>query len=250
MSESIVVSEPYSGFPGVAHGGYLGGLLAQRVGRVTEVTFRRPPPMDRSLELEVSGSGVVLKSEAGVVADAAPGRLDLAVAAPVTLAEAEAASKLYPGLSGHPFKSCFVCGPGRGTEGVRLFVGPVAGREVMAAPWTPQRQHAAASGEVRSEIVWAALDCPAIWGLALAVERGNPDQVVSGRITVELFGPVRAGQPHVVMSWPLEQEGKKRFCAAAVLTPDGEVLAAARQTCIVTDKGVPIGRWGMKGQGA
>jgi hypothetical protein len=65
------------------------------------------------------------------------------------------------------FPGCFVCGPARGPgDGLRILPGPVAGRGLWAAPWTPEETVAGASDRVRPEVVWAALDCPS--GIAAA----------------------------------------------------------------------------------
>ena len=67
-----------------------------------------------------------------------------------------------------------------------------------------------------------------------------------GRMAVEVRGRVEPGRELVVASWPLYAEGRKRFCAAALLSASGDVLALARQTCVVSEPGVPLGRWGLK----
>jgi len=45
---------------------------------------------------------------------------------------------------------------------------------------------------------------------------------------VPLRAPVRAGEPHVVISWPIEIDGRKRHSGSALFTADGELLASAR----------------------
>ena len=52
------------------------------------------------------------------------------------VAEAEEASKRYAGFEHHAYPTCFTCGPAR-EDGLGIFAGPVAGRELVAAPWTP-----------------------------------------------------------------------------------------------------------------
>ncbi len=181
-----------------------------------------------------------------MVAEARPGVPELELPEPIELAEARRAATHFPGQRDHPFASCFVCGTRHGDERLHLYVGPISARTLMAGPWTPAARFASPHGAVRSEVVWAALDCPAIWGLALSLERGAPEQVVSGRITVALHGVVAPEEPHVVVGWPRSRDGRKLHCAAALFTAAGELRAVAAQTCVVTDYGVPLGRWGMK----
>ncbi len=61
--------------------------------------------------------------------------------------------------SGLPRLLCLRDGAQPG-DGLRIFPGPVAGRPVWAAPWTPDASVTDGSGRVRPEVVWAALDCP------------------------------------------------------------------------------------------
>jgi hypothetical protein len=59
------------------------------------------------------------------------------------------------------FPDCFVCGTVRQPgDGLRIFPGPVPGRRLWAAPWTPDSSVAGTDGRVRPEVAWAALDCP------------------------------------------------------------------------------------------
>ena len=46
--------------------------------------------------------------------------------------------------------------------------------------------------------------------------------ILLGRITARLEGEVRAGEPHVVVAWPLEVDGRKRRAGAALFTAGGE----------------------------
>ena len=57
---------------------------------------------------------------------------------PVAPPGAHEASARYPWYEEHPFPTCFVCGPRRpDRDGLSIFAGRVAGREVYACDWTP-----------------------------------------------------------------------------------------------------------------
>ena len=100
---------------------------------------------------------------------------------------------------------------------------------MFAATWTPPADFAGAEGTVAPEIVWAALDCPTS---APGMNSPGPDgtvlPIVLARLGVELHGPVRAGTEHVVTSWELSRDGRKREAGAALYDDGGGLLASAR----------------------
>jgi hypothetical protein len=144
------------------------------------------------------------------------------VPGPVSLAEAEAASKGYAGFEHHAYPTCFTCGTDR-DDGLGIFAGSVEGRDgFVAAPWTPDPS-------VRAEILWAALDCPAGW----AVDDFQREGVLLGRMAAVVQRRPEPGETHVVIGWRVGEEGRKRFAGSALHTADGELLAHARSTWLV-----------------
>lgn len=215
---TLVIDPRFHGPPASANGGYAAGRLAGFVDADTvEVTLRAPPPLGRELRVERTGDGAATLHDGDVlVAEARPGRLDLDVPAPVPFEEAAAAGERFPFRDDHPFPTCFVCGPQREAgDGLRIFTGPA--RDVHAGAWTPDGSLAGPDGVVAPEYVWAALDCPSCTPVA---DPGVP--ILLGRITARLEGEVRAGEPHVVVAWPLEVDGRKRRAGAALFTAGGE----------------------------
>jgi hypothetical protein len=205
------------------------GLLAGMLDGSTEVTLRRPPPLGRSLGVRTSsdGTGVVLLDGDDVVAQASStSGPDDHVPDPVDWDEAEEAAGRSPGSSDRPFPTCFVCGPAR-EDGLRIFPGPVPGRNLVAATWQPDRSLAGPEGLIRSEFVWAALDCPG--GFA----SGFPaTSMLLGRLQADVAAEVLPGQQCVVLGWSEGEEGRKRFAGTAILDRDGTPLAVARATWI------------------
>jgi hypothetical protein len=232
VADMIAIQPRFRGPPDSSNGGYACGLLAARLGGPAEVSLRRPPPLGRSLRVAGrDGGGAVLLDGDEVVAEAMPAAeaLDLEVPAAVALDDARAASAAYPGLLDHPFPSCFGCGPDREPgDGLRVFPGHLPGRHVMAAPWTPDSSVAGERDVVRSEVLWAALDCPTGW--AFHGYPGLDPEAVSllARMTARVEAPVLAGQDHVVLAWPILVEGRKRVAGSAVVDADGNVRARAR----------------------
>jgi len=233
MTERLTIDPRFNGPPESANGGYTCGLLAGFVEGSAEVTLRLPPPIGRELRVEqCDGGGAVLRNGEGVVAEARPIE-DLPADAPrpVDSAEAAEAAADSPFIEAdrHPFPTCFVCGPRREAgDGMRIFSGPVAERDVFAAPWTPDPALAREDGTLAPELVWAALDCPT--SVPVANDWGEPGflPIVLARLAVRVVAPVRAGEPHTIVSWPIELDGRKRHAGAALHTGGGELLAVAR----------------------
>jgi hypothetical protein len=202
-----------------ANGGYTAGRLAAFLdSRAVEVTLRLPPPLDRPLGVVRDGERVSLVDGEAIVAEAAPAVLDLDPPAPVSLETAAAAAARHVRFGGEEFSECFTCGVR--SDGLCIHVGPVAGSELHAAPWT--------ATEVRPEIVWAAIDCPG----AFAVGGPGRGEVVLGRMAAELRRLPEEGEPCFVLAWPLGEEGRKLHAGTALYSADGALLALARQTWI------------------
>lgn len=219
---TVTIDARYNGPPGSANGGYTCGVVAGLVDSTAEVTLRRPPPLGRPLEIERAGSRVALLDGGELVAEGVPAEVDIDVPAPVSFAEAERASASYPGFVEHPFPTCFVCGPGRpADDGLRIYAGPVEGRELVAAPWVPPA--------ARPELVWAALDCPGGFAAGIGAGRG---EMVLGRLAARIERLPDPGARCVVVGWPIGEDGRKFYAGTAVFTGEGRVLARARATWI------------------
>ena len=213
----MIIPSRFNGPPDSANGGYVCGLVSEALGGGFEVTLKRPPPLDVDLDLV----GNELKQGDVVIAEARRFTGVLDAIEPASLEQAEEASARYAGFTHHAYPTCFTCGPAR-DDGLGIFAGPVEGREgVVAAPWTP--------GEVRPEIIWAALDCPSGW----AVDDFQREGVMLGRMTAGIQALPASGEPHVVAGWKIGEEGRKRYAGSALFIPTGELLAVARSTWIV-----------------
>jgi hypothetical protein len=225
----LVIDPRYRGPAESGNGGYTCGLLAAVVGEPAEVTLRRPPPLERPLRVDRRNDHAALFDGDVLVAEARRAELHLDVPEPASHEEAERASAGYKGFEHHPFPTCFVCGPDREPgDGLCIFPGAVEGRDLVAAPWAPDSSLAGDGGLVRSEFVWASLDCPG----AFAVGFSDRGEVVLGRLTAEARRPVRAGERYVVIGWPLGAEGRKLFAGTALFDAAGELCGLARAVWI------------------
>ena len=228
VTETVTIDGRFNGPAGSGNGGYTCGVLARELGGEAEVTLRRPPPLDRPLALVREGERICLLDGDLLVAECCAGRTGLDPPAPPSLAEAEEAVRRYPGFVEHAFPTCFVCGPDR-SDGLRIFAGPVDGRDVVAAPWIPADSLGDEGGRVAEELVWAALDCPGAFAVGFS-ERG---ETVLGRMTARIDARPRVGERHVVVAWSLGEEGRKLYAGTALFTESGDLLGLARQTWIV-----------------
>jgi hypothetical protein len=211
---AIIVESRFRGPEASGNGGYTCGVIARELGgSEVEVTLRVPPPLDEVLRLDSSGR---VWDDHALIAEARRAQVGISPPDPVSWADAEAAER--PDLDS-PFPYCFVCGAARAEgDGLRIFAGPVAGLELVAATWTVR------DDTVGPEFVWAALDCPG------AYATGVPGRgvVVLGRLTAQVLRVPQAGERCVVVGWPLESAGRKHAAGTALYTHDGELLGLAK----------------------
>jgi len=235
------IDKRYEGFPGVSYGGYVAGVAANGLGPSVAVTLTKAVPTGSTVTLERSDSQVLLRVDGEVAASAVPAQLETTAPEPVSREAAERATEHYLGFTHHFFPNCFTCGPDRSTsDGLRVFPGPVDDRPAVAAVWRPPSWACGSDGTVASEFVWAALDCPAIWGLVVHGGAGADDRAVSGRLALHQHAPVPGDAPSIVVGWPIGREGRKIFAGAGIFSESGQLLVEARQTLVLTQAGVPL----------
>ena len=237
-SETTTVSPRHAGPPGCGNGGWVSGLLTERLddlvpaeGDLTSATVRlsAPTPLGRPLQWEVDGSVAdgpdlslhLLDGETLIGTARRVPAPELTIPAPVTLEDARAAAAGFD-ASNHPYPGCFVCGPDN-DAGLHVYASPVTGRDdVLAAPVTLTEEGLPS--------VLAALDCPG----AFTVGFGE-DALLLGTFTSTVHGPVPVGRELVVLAWAAGREGRKRWSGTALL--DGERwLASAAATWIAVGR--------------
>jgi len=225
---TIRIPARFNGPPDSGNGGYTCGLVAGLLGHLPcEVSLRAPPPLERELSVESVAEGVLVRDGETVVAQCRRSVLDVEPGETVTIADAKDASGagLERWTAAHPFPTCVVCGPEREVgDGFGIFPGPLAeGR--FAAAWSPHASLSAGDGTVGLEYVWSALDCPTSAPLA---NWGDGRPIVLARLTASIDGPVMAGEPHVIVSWELGRDGRKREAACVLFDAAGTALARSR----------------------
>ena len=249
---SLTIDKRFCGPPNSANGGYVCGLLANAMGGSGEVTLRAPPPLNRRLDLIAAADGTVeLREAQTVLAMGRPKRPDIGEIPSASLAEAITAAERtdFADATTHPLPGCFVCGPERANgDGLRIFVGPVAGRslhqaDVVAAPWTASPDLAGEDGRIGCEFVWAALDCPsgfACHGPRLGTSGQEP--ILLGRMAAHIKRWPKPSEKYVIVAWPTGRDGRKLFANSALLADDGKPLVIAQATWLIVGRKMQLGQ--------
>ena len=229
----IEIPPHLNGPAGSGQGGYCCGVFAALAGNPVEVTLRKPVPLGKPLAGSRDGDGRASVHDSDrLIAEVRRAAPEVTVPEPVSLEEAERARQQFTGSTEESFARCFVCGTAR-EDSQRVWAGPVEGRRLVATPWTPKDDWLRENGSVRPEFVWAVLDCPA----SFAPLVDNPDFIgMLGRLTVDVREDTPMGEPHLIVAWPIEVDGRKHRTGAALFSADGEVRAVAEAILIELDQ--------------
>lgn len=232
QGSGLRIAERFCGPSDSGNGGYVSGLIAAHLGGPACITLRSPPPLGEPLRIQRMGNGGLTLLDGDLtVAEAEHALPAPDVPAPVGFTEATAASADYRWRTGHPYPDCFVCGTDRGDDALRIFAGPVPGRDLVAAPWVPESNVCGTDGRVLTEVVWAALDCPSGFG-AITGEAGV-GALLLGRFTVVVHRRPARGEQCVVTGWSRGREGRKRFGGSALFSADGELYGTSEAIWII-----------------
>lgn len=172
----------------------------------------------------------LVDGEEVVVEGRSLGDLDLTPPETVGADVASDASRGFPWYEGHPFPTCFVCGPRRPEgDGLRIFAGRAPGGEVYACPWTPAVEWDE-GGRVADEIVWAALDCPSWFGI---LEFGTSVRyALLGELTARIIERPPQDSRCVIVGWSSGREARKLHGGTAIYAESGALVATSAATWI------------------
>ncbi|WP_159848827.1 PaaI family thioesterase [Nocardia sp. CY41] len=239
-TDSFTVPGHVRGYPGVAFGGYVAGLLAAASGAAqVRVDFRRAVSVDTPVVLATDGSGGVSLTDldGAVLAEASASAVTVTPPPAPTWAAARAASATADVL--RKMSHCYGCGaacaPGRG---LRLSPWAMSAHDMVVAAWTPDPLLAGPDGFLSTENVWAALDCPGGWA-AMALRDLRPGAVTAA-LTATQFEPVRAGDSYLSYGWPVSANGRKHTVGVALARPDGTLCALAEALWIEPRQPLPF----------
>ena len=240
VDTELVIGSRFRGPARSGNGGYSAGALAALVPEgwsAVSVRLSAPPPLDTAMTVTEGEGLLVASSDGSEILRAIPAGADLTPVAPVDVETARAAEAAYPGLTTHPFPTCFTCGTGREPgDGLRIFPGPVgAGRS--AGTWTPHPSVAAdwheytdATREAGHAVTWAALDCTSAW----AADVGERPMVL-GTMAARIHSLPVIGVQHVVVGEAREEAGRRRMTAASLYDDSGRLVATAEHVWITVD---------------
>ncbi len=228
--KTITVARRFCGPANSSNGGYFAGLVATLASETLAVRLLSPPPLETEMAIVERRDGVIeVRHGETLVGEAKPSPLnDLQLPSPPTYFEAVEASRRYAGFTLHRFPTCFVCGTQRVRgDGMRVFAGPIAERQMVAAPWVPDASLDGGEGKVRPEFMSAALDCPGYYAIASADE-----MMLLGELTVHLDRLVHVGESCTVIGWSLGSDERKHEAGTAIFDEDGELCGRARAVWI------------------
>lgn len=248
----LIVASRFCGPARSGNGGYTAGSLAGRVEcdddcPAVEVTLRQPPPLEVPMKVQhvaqdnpdnlVGAPVTLLLMGDARIAEAREVDTDIEPVEGVSATVATDVMARFPGLTQHPFPTCFSCGPDRAEgDGLRIFPGAVGGGRV-ASLWVPHASLAESSDlidpglqRVGLPVTWAALDCIGGWAGDMEERR-----MVLGRMTAQVDAQPVVGEPHVVVGAARGSEGRKTFTASTLYDSDGRIVGRAQHTWIAVD---------------
>ncbi len=240
LDTELVIGARFRGPARSGNGGYSAGALAALAvddGRPVAVRLSAPPPLDTAMTVTEDQGVLVASLDGAEIMRAGPAGADLTPVAAVDVETARAAEAAYPGLTSHPFPTCFSCGTGREPgDGLRIFPGLV-GEGRAAATWTPHPSVAAdwheytdATREAGHAVTWAALDCASAW----AADVGERPMVL-GTMVARINALPVIGMEHVVVGEAREEVGRRRMTAASLYDDAGRLVATAEHVWITVD---------------
>ncbi|WP_328834598.1 hypothetical protein [Streptomyces europaeiscabiei] len=159
------VGQLFVGYPVVAFGGYVAGMLAERSGAQTvRGDFCGPVPVGVPVRIaETAGKGLELGEAVRPLPNARPAELLLYVPAAPSWDEAAAAAERYRAAPPPGVVDYFGCGLRGADRGLRVHCTPVPDLGLVASAWIPSRAFANPDGLFPTQLVWGALDCPGNW---------------------------------------------------------------------------------------
>jgi hypothetical protein len=242
---ALIIPPRFRGPSDSGNGGYVCGRIAAYVDGPAAVTLHRPPPLATPMTVEPTGYGALHVRHGGtLIAEATeavcpPGLLAPEIPDLVSMAEACRSAGGARYFQDPFFPECFVCGPDRGLgDGLRIFPGPVPGRMLWAAPWTPDSSVTGPDGRLRPEMAWAALDCPSGIAAAEGACLDADTVIVLGRMTARVSALPMLGDQCRVIAWTDGGYGRKFIAGSVLVGPGGEVFGVARAVWLTVPRPV------------
>ena len=229
----MIVNSRFNGPTNSGNGGYVAGLMAKEIGGIVQVTLLKPPPLDVEMKFLDEGEEWTLTHRKAVVARAKNSSVTIEPQVIPSMADAVLCETRYPGFTRHAFPHCFVCGPQRSeNDGLRLFTGVSGSGDYVAAPFRAFDDLYDDKGQMSTEFIWSALDCPGAYAITQIQEE---KVLVLGRMTVEIKENIDKSEKLIVSGWYRGTERKKNYSGSAIINSDGVVKAIGEATWIEVD---------------
>ncbi len=225
--QTLTVARRFCGPATSSNGGYFAGIVATLASETLTVRLLKPPPLDSELAVTKRADGLIEVRHADeLIGEGRPTELTLELPAAPTYFEAVEASRRYAGFTAHRFPTCFVCGTQRPRgDGMRIFAGAIAERQIVAAPWVPDASLDRGDGKVRPEFMAAALDCPGYYAVT-----SDDRMMLLAELTVHLDRVVHVDESCTLIGWQIGASGRKHEAGTAIFDADGE-LCDGRAPC-------------------
>jgi len=233
----INIQGRFNGPVGMGNGGYVCGSLAKHLpasrSESIRVSLKAPCPLDKTLDIQLDGMGAVMLDGDQKIAVGEAGLDPIADLPPMipSLVDSRAASDRFFVNPDEMYQQCFVCGKKRTEDGLCLFAGTVGGHpDVVATPWTPAAEFIDENGIIRSEIIWAALDCPGYFACSCK------ETSLLAAMQAQILDELKPGEVCRVIGWDKrggDRSGRKRLAGTAIIGADDRLIAVADQMWII-----------------
>lgn len=231
MQTNLIIDKRFCGPPNSGNGGYSAGLIAANVPFFPEVTLRLPPPLNSPMQLNYNEKNATLKQGDKLIAEAKVTDFQLSTPVAISYDQATAAAKQAAPYQQSTFNNCFVCGALRKEgDGLKLYPGAI-NKTTVATPWVPFAALGNEQGVVKTEYIWAALDCPGAWAV-----QDESELFLLGRMSAKEIISIKTGQKYIVQGWVINKEGRKIWSGTAIYDEEGNVCAEAKATWIILKK--------------
>jgi len=176
------------------------------------------------MTIESTVDGVVVRDGDVIVMSAVPSpvKVEVPIDTDRLAAVFRRGASPAPPREAHAAPTCFVCGID-GDLGVHPTRLPDS--RLWATVWTPESLDAERT--VRSEMVWAVLDCPGGWATGDSKRHQGSFFPALATMVAEIVHPVPVRHPVAVVGWMVSEDERRIDSGSALIDSDGTVLARA-----------------------
>lgn len=218
-----IIEKRFNGPPQSGNGGVGAGRLAMFLDGPHTIRISAPIPLETPLNIMRADDQVFLMKGDDVIMTARPAKLKLTAPSAPSIESAREANANLVNFGADGETSCFVCGRNRAEgDGMRVWAGEAQGVCGALEAWTLLPSFCDEAGQMRTEFIYGALDCPG--GASLPEENRR---VLLGEMTAAIHTRPKAGDELIIHAWHDHSEGRKHFAGTALYSATGQLLAQA-----------------------